>query len=190
MIVGVSGSTRSGTTLVMGMLHAGGLPTYAENNVAFESHDIFRLPADHAWLDAVEGKAIKLLEPLYLAPLPIRDWRFILMTRDEEQQAKSQLKFLNFLGGTLIPERSWKRMAKSLRTDVPRMRALLGERGAVLEIAFEAVLAKPFDVAEKLADFVGMPLDCRAMAQRVIPRSPKNYPGLLETRFLNDGVHS
>lgn len=180
-IIAVTGSTRCGTTLLMRMLNAGGIPAYAENLVSFETPRIFDLPADSSWLSECEGHAVKLLEPLYLLPLPRLEWRFILMRRNPREQARSQIKFMNMLG-TPVPDSALEPLIASLRADLPKMRKTLGRYGPVLDVSFEEVLERPLETAYRVEKFVGKrnALDTNAMAAQVIARSADCYPGLLE----------
>lgn len=180
MIVAVCGFPRSGTTLAMAMLDAGGLPAYADNRVAFESERILTLPDETAWLADAEGHAVKLLEPLHYTPPLGRDWRFILLRRDPHEQARSYVQFMQMVARVKISPRAVGTLADSFRADYPKMRDLLAERGPVLELAFEDVLADPRRAARLLAGFVALPLDVPAMVACVVPRSPCCYPGLLE----------
>lgn len=179
MITAVTGSTRCGTSLVMGMLHAGGVPAYADNFVSYETSKVLGLPRHAEWLVLCEGKAVKLVEPLYLMPLPRRSWRFILMRRDPMEQAKSQIKFIRMLGTPIADDApTLGVLAASLKADLPKMRRQLGKLGPMIEVAFEDVLADPLGSARRIEAFLGVPLDTDAMAARVIPRSPACAPGL------------
>lgn len=179
-VTAVSGSTRCGTTLVMEMLHHGGIPAYADNLDSFETRKIFSLPREWAWLVECSGRCLKLLEPLHLAPLPAIGWRFILMRRDPIEQAKSQVKLLRALGGMDVAADAVPTIAESLRRDYPKMRRQLVRAGPTMELAFEDVLARPLASAERIAMFLGLDLDTTAMAGVVVPRPPECLPGLLE----------
>jgi hypothetical protein len=177
-IAAVTGSTRCGTSMVMRMLHRGGIPAYADNLRSCESSRVLGLPSDTAWLPECRGHALKLLEPLYRLPLPSASWRFILMKRDAREQARSQLKLVELLDLGAPPPLAVAEAA--LRADLPRMRQVLLRRGPVLELRFEQVLADPLQAASRLERFLGVPLDKGAMVAEVVPRSPACYPGLLE----------
>ena len=73
MIVVVSGLPRSGTSLMMQMLQAGGMPLLidglrpadADNpNGYWEYEPVKRLQQDHSWIPKAEGKAVKVVSAL------------------------------------------------------------------------------------------------------------------------------
>lgn len=183
-VTAVTGAARCGTTLVMRMLDAGGVPAYADNRVSFETDKILRLPTDSAWLRECRGKAVKLLEPLYLAPLPSIDWRFILLSRDPEEQAKSHLKFLRMVSGLDVSDTEIPKLAASLRKDYPKMHKMLIRSGPVLTLRFEDVLSKPHSTALTIEGFLDRRLDISAMAACVVPRGPACLDYLLETSLV------
>lgn len=189
MIVCVTGSTRCGSSLMMRMLHAGGIPAYADNLVSCESLNVNRLPSDTSWLHEAEGHAIKIPEPLHYIPPKDLDWRFIFMRRDYQEQAKSQVKFANLVMGMDLPARAVKVLARSLADDYPKMLALLKERGPVLEVSFENLLTQrvEWDALDALDALAGQPLDHAAMVAQIVPRSPRCLPGLLELALMGAG---
>src|SRR6185369_4839956 len=92
-IIVVSGLPRSGTSLMMQMLHAGGVPIAADHLRAPDEHNprgYFELEAvktihesrDLKWLEDVRGKAIKIVSFL-LGWLPeSNDYLLLFMRRD------------------------------------------------------------------------------------------------------------
>ena len=71
----VSGLPRSGTSMMMKMLHTGGLDvltdeirTADEDNPKgyYEFERVKQLPQDTAWLPEAEGKAVKVISALLL----------------------------------------------------------------------------------------------------------------------------
>ena len=86
MITIVSGLPRSGTSLLMQMLDAGGYPVLCdderhadEDNPRgyFEYTPVRRLEQDNRWLADAEGKALKVVSPL-LYHLP-KDFNYCLL---------------------------------------------------------------------------------------------------------------
>ena len=79
MIVIVSGLPRSGTSLMMQMLQAGGMPLLIDDlrpadtdnpNGYWEYEPVKRLQQDKSWIPQAEGKAVKVVSALlqYLPP--------------------------------------------------------------------------------------------------------------------------
>ena len=183
----VTGSSRCGTSLMMRMLHAGGVPVYCEPGnvgISFETNQAVRLPAAHAWLNECEGKAVKILEPTTFRPPSGPTYRFILMQRDVWEQAKSQVKFLRVVGGIrAVRMEDVPRLARGLVQDYPKMLEFLQGLGLVLPLRFEEVLAEPGLMARTVQAFLGRPLDTDKMAAQVFPRDPRCLKGLLEAAW-------
>ncbi len=103
----VSGLPRSGTSMMMQMLAAGGLSvlsdgirTADEDNPRgyYELEAVKQTKQDPSWLAGSEGKAVKLIHAL-LTDLPVdRPYRVIVMRRKTETVVKSQAVMLERLG--------------------------------------------------------------------------------------------
>ena len=103
-VVIVSGLPRSGTSAMMQMLAAGGMPVLTDgrrgadaDNPAgyFELEAVKAIARDPGFLDRAAGKAVKIVHAM-LNHLPIdRDYRVILMRRDRDDVLMSQRKMLD-----------------------------------------------------------------------------------------------
>ena len=103
MIVVVSGLPRSGTSLMMQMLQAGGMPLLTDGRRAADGDNpkgycefepAKRLKDDASWLGAAEGRAVKLVSALLFDLPPERRYRVIFMTRDLDEVLASQRDLL------------------------------------------------------------------------------------------------
>jgi hypothetical protein len=103
-IVVVSGLPRSGTSMMMRMLQAGGLEVVSDNLRAaddgnpmgyYEDERVKQLQdGHHQWLDSAIGKAVKVVSPL-LEYLPRRhSYKVIFMLREVEEIVASQRRML------------------------------------------------------------------------------------------------
>jgi hypothetical protein len=107
MIVVVSGLPRSGTSLMMQMLRAGGLPVLTDNERKpdednprgyFELEKVKKIKQDNSWLDEAESKCFKMVSML-LYDLPReRRYKVIFMLRDMAEILASQARMLERLG--------------------------------------------------------------------------------------------
>lgn len=95
MITLVSGAPRSGTSLVMRMLGAGGHPLRYDEPESFECTGFPRID-----LDAAEGRALKWLDPFGMGgfPPPGRAYRIIALTRDAREQTRSMVRLMGAVG--------------------------------------------------------------------------------------------
>jgi predicted AlkP superfamily phosphohydrolase/phosphomutase/tetratricopeptide (TPR) repeat protein len=87
----VSGLPRSGTSLMMQMLSAGGMEMYIdgkrkadENNPRgyFEHEDVLRINRDTKWLHEAANKVVKIVSPLLTSLPPRFHYKIIFMERD------------------------------------------------------------------------------------------------------------
>lgn len=197
MITVVTGMARSGSSMMMQMLAAGGMEIYAESPTSGEHSDVLRLPKETAFLEQCEGKAIKVLD-VHRNRLPrTHDYCFIWTQRNSIEQAKSHQKMLGLLMNRTFTWAETKGLAKALDIDTPRVQDFLRRQyGAhVLVIQFEDVLAAPAIYAGEVAEFIrerafvaggidAVPrLDLDRMAAVVLPRSRKCLPNLLEDQI-------
>lgn len=103
----VSGLPRSGTSMMMQMLEAGGLPIFTDQErVADESnpkgyyeHEAVKsLARNKKWLSQSEGKVVKVIANLLPHLPPSHRYKIIFMERDLHEILSSQRKMLQRLG--------------------------------------------------------------------------------------------
>lgn len=186
IITVVAGIPRSGTSMMMKMLHAGGMPVFADDLLSYETNLVRELPQNWRWLRNCQGKAVKILDPHKHAPHSLYTYRFIWMDRNPLQQAKSSRKFMQAIGLPFSRHEvaAW---ARSIERDVPECLEVLKRRGEVLRVRFEDVLSHPQREAKRVADFCGL-VAVDEMAGVVIARRPECLPYLLELELLKKEV--
>jgi len=180
MIVIVSGLPRSGTSLMVQMLHAGGMPLLldaqrpadADNpNGYWEYEPVKRLYEDNTWLHQAEGKAMKVVSPLlqYLSPHYV--YKIIFMQRPLPEVLASQAVMLQRRGVQESPGDAQTLQARFSQHLDQTMRWLaLQPHITVLPISYQATIADPRTTATQVVQFLGMPLAADAMAGAVDPR--------------------
>src|SRR5262249_52395120 len=111
----VSGLPRSGTSVMMQMLSAGGLPVLTDQIRAadddnprgyFEFERVKLIRQDKSWLDQASGKVVKMVH-LLIPELPgDREYRIVFMRRRLEEVLASQRKMLQRSGkvGASVPD--------------------------------------------------------------------------------------
>lgn len=185
----VCGLPRCGSTLTMRMLAAGGLPTIG-TEPDYEDDCMLWGRVSVATLDAIEGKAAKLLEPQRVTARIFDPDRVcvIFLRRDAVQQAASHIKMLRWAGRRVDDSRRARRlMEASLRSDTARATAMLRRSGCQsLVMPFEYLVSAPHQAAHYLAAFASpiATLDESAMAGVVVPRPVTCLPGMLEDHQL------
>ncbi len=184
-IVVVSGLPRSGTSMVMKMLEAGGLPiltdglrTADEDNPKgyYEVERVKDLAqeADRSWLAQARGKGIKVISYL-LKSLPASfNYQVVFIRRDLDEVLASQRKMLGRRGET--EETPPERMRALFEDDLWRASYQLKRRPEfeTIELHYSAVLAQPLEEARRLTAFLGGSLDPEAMASAVDPQLYRN----------------
>ena len=184
-IVVVSGLPRSGTSMIMKMLEAGGLPvltdglrTADEDNPKgyYEVERVKGLAAetDKSWLAEARGKGLKVISYLLKSLPPQFNYRVVFIRREMEEVLASQRKMLARRGETEAtpPER----MRALFEDDLWRASYQLKRRPEfeTTELHYSAVLDRPLEEARHLAAFLGGGLDVEAMAAAVDPQLYRN----------------
>ncbi len=175
----VSGLPRSGTSMMMKMLEAGGLPvltdqvrTADEDNPKgyYEFERVKQIEHDQAWLPDAQGKVVKMIAAL-LKHLPADyAYKIVFMRRDIEEVLASQREMLVRRGeptDTVADER----MAALFAKHVEQVESWLGAQPNVdaLYVHYSDVLGNPLDQARRVNQFLGGVLDEEAMAAVVDP---------------------
>ena len=189
-LIVVTGLPRSGTSILMQMLAAGGIQVLSDGLRAadednprgyLEFEPVKNLLMDSKWLVEHRGKAVKIVAPL-LAALPSGlACRVILSERNLDEVLDSQDRMLARLNPrrAATPER--RRMLKDeyVRT-LARVEALLARRPStqLLVIQHGDLISDPVAAAEKLNRFLGGAFDVAKMAAAVDPNLHRNRAGL------------
>lgn len=181
MITIVTGLARCGTSLMMEMLHHGGMCVHADNFMSYESEDANGLPERTEWLDDIGGHAVKVIDP-HANRLPFdRAYRFLWMHRDYKEQARSQIKFMR-KSGRHVNGGNVQGLASLLEDDtrriVPWLRAY--PLGRLHVVRFERLIRRPRLASKDVNDFLGSWLDVDAMSERVVDRPVRCLNYMLE----------
>lgn len=175
----VGGLARCGTTLMMHMLHAGGVSCIGAKP-AFEVDEINHRAVNLDFLARHPGHAFKLLDPHMTALPDGLDAVVIWLDRDVDEQARSQAKFVQMLAGAPRPNRAqMRRWAAGLRADRPAALACLS-RWPGLVMRFEDLIEAPQVSALQVAVFLApyWRLNAGAMAAQVRPRPSTCAPDM------------
>lgn len=175
----VSGLPRSGTSLMMQMLSAGGLSaltdekrTADESNPRgyFEFEPVKRLRADQAWLDEARGRVVKIIH-LLLRELPADGrfaYRVIFMKRPLDEILASQRVMLEREGKKSADAAMLRKIFQQQMADTE---SFISNQAvfSYLPIEYHDVVRSPLDSAKKIQAFLGRDLDLEAMVRAVDP---------------------
>lgn len=170
----VSGLPRSGTSLLMQMLAAGGIEPLTDGERPaddgnprgyFELEAVKRLPSDAAWLADAPGRCVKVVHP------PVRHlpegppYRVLWLRRDPLETVRSQAELLTRLGTPAEDGLSDERVAAILSHQAAETRAQLEGRPdvACLDLEHRELVHAPRAACERIAAFLGGGLDLEAM---------------------------
>ncbi|WP_340075889.1 alkaline phosphatase family protein [Leptobacterium sp. I13] len=179
-IVVVSGLPRSGTSLMMQMLDAGGLDILTDENRKadesnpkgyYEYNPVMRIHKDNSWLHLGKDKAVKIVAPLLQHIDPQYRYKVIFMKRDLHEIIKSQQKMVG-----KDPEALPMRLLESY-TKLLSMVNIWKEKEPSVELLYvdyKEVLSNPSKVLSKIAQFIGKDLDTTAMQQCIDPSLYRN----------------
>ncbi len=187
-LVVVSGLPRSGTSMAMSMLAAGGVPlvedgqrTADEDNPKgyFEDERVkdLHLGQDNTWLRAARGHAIKIISYL-LEHLPDdNNYQVLFMIRDLEEVLASQRKMLERRGEPQDSDDERMRTVYEQHLWKVRYRLRRYPKFQLLEVPYREVLEQPREHAERMREFLGRDLDISRMTAVVDERLYRNRAG-------------
>jgi hypothetical protein len=180
----VSGLPRSGTSVMMQMIHAGGMPALTdavrqadEDNPRgyFEFERVKQLKTDTAWLADAGGKVVKMVHLLLLDLPATHRYRVVFMRRDLDEVLASQKKMLDRHGraGGQLPAAQMKSL---FQQQVDKVLAWAKQQPHVelIEVRYADLIADPAREAGRLNSFLGGALDEAKMAQAVDPTLYRN----------------
>jgi hypothetical protein len=179
MITIVSGLPRSGTSLMMQMLAAGGVPILSDGERRadvdnprgyLEWERIKQLPREPALIAEAEGKAVKVVSQLLLSLPAGHEYRIIFMQRPLPEVLASQAEMLRHRG-TGNPAADDTVIVKAFQNHLYEVNTSLAGRCdvKVLRVPYHRVLNETKTVAEEIVSFLGIPLDTDAMARQADP---------------------
>ncbi|MBN1935680.1 MAG: sulfotransferase domain-containing protein [Anaerolineae bacterium] len=173
----VSGLPRSGTSMMMKMLQAGGMPILTdqvrqadEDNPKgyYELERVKQIQDDQAWLQAAQGQAVKVISAL-LPKLPSSyTYKVIFMHRVMQEILDSQRQML-VRRGEPTDKVSDEKLAAAFEKHLKSVHQWLVQQPNidVLYVNYNSILKAPLQHAREIDAFLGLGLDTVQMAQAV-----------------------
>ena len=185
IITVVTGLPRSGTSLMMQMLQAGGMEIFTDGGRApdksnpqgyFEHEKVAGLlrQDDPSWMIPARGKVVKVVAPL-LTSLPFRlvdgigkqSYRVIFMERAMDEILRSQA---TMLAGDSSVAHGPTDIGKVYQQELRDARAWLAQLGIpALEVDYARLVAEPQEVADEVARFLDNGVSAKSLAASVRP---------------------
>ncbi|NOH01919.1 MAG: sulfotransferase family protein [Chloroflexi bacterium] len=188
----VSGLPRSGTSMMMKMLEAGGMSPLTDNlraadadnpNGYYEFERVKKLPqGDSAWLADAQGKVVKIVA-VFLPYLPPQfDYRIIFMQRSVREVTASQHTMLEHRGNS--QQVSAEELIALFQKHLNQVDAWFKTQPRVkrLDVNYNDLLRNPAPYIENIRLFLDLGLDSEKMGaivdpnlyrQRVNPEAPQ-----------------
>lgn len=177
-IVVVSGLPRSGTSMMMAMLEAGGMTLLMDGERQadldnpkgyFEFARVKKIATERAWISNARGKAVKIIS--FLLPKVPANFTFkvIFMRRALSEVLSSQQRMLE-RGGEKAPQddETMKQLYEKHLREIGEWMAAQSHID-VLYVDYGDTLVNPVETALRVKDFLGMDLNLAATVAAVDP---------------------
>ena len=173
----VSGLPRSGTSMMMQMIAASGLPILTDDARVpdrsnprgyFEHEAVKRLARESGFVSSASGMALKVVSPL-LPRLPSGPhYRIVLMKRDLDEVLRSQARMMGGAAANSPADREGEDgiLRAAFTKSVAQARAWIENDPNTLglEIEHGEALCEPLQVARRVAEFLGRSSETDALA--------------------------
>ena len=180
VITVVSGLPRSGTSMMMSMLEAGGIPVLTDNlrkadedNLKgyFEYEQVKLIEEDQSWLPQAEGKVVKLISALLKHLPPDYHYKIIFMRRKIEEILASQKRMLERRGepSDTVPD---DLMAQLFENHIQEVQTWMDSHPSIdyIEVDYNKALENPEEEIKRVTEFLGCDLDVSEMMKIIEPR--------------------
>ncbi len=187
MITIVSGLPRSGTSLMMQMLVAGGMTPLSDGERAADADNprgylewerVKTLPNDPACIAEAEGRLVKVISRLLLSLPPGHDYRVIFMERPLTEVLASQDQMMR-RRGTYKEGANPAAIAAAFQKHLRDVYAWMDGKSYVksIRVAYHDTLKEPERISQNIAEFLGIPLNVEAMTAQVDASLYRNRNG-------------
>jgi hypothetical protein len=179
-LVVVSGLPRSGTSMLMRMLDAGGIPPLTDKVRSadddnprgyYEFEPVKKLrEGDFTWLPQAQGKAVKVISALLAYLPPTQTYKVLFIQRAIAEILASQRKMLIHRGED--PDKvSDAEMSQYFEKHLAQVTAWLAEQKNIstLYVDYNRMLKDPAPFVQQIDQFLGGGLDVEKMIAAVDP---------------------
>jgi len=177
VITVVSGMPRSGTSLMMQMLAAGGMPILADEvrppdadnpRGYYEWEPAKLLPQQPDLIAQAEDRAVKVISQLLFALPGSHHYRIIFLTRPLTEVVASQAEMIRRRGTSGAPL-GQAALVAALEAHLKQVKTWIADKVniAACFVEYHQTLHEPRSTAEAIQRFLGIPLDTEAMARQV-----------------------
>ena len=178
-IVIVSGLPRSGTSMMMQIITAGGIPPLTDNirkpdddnpKGYYEFEAVKKTRQDPSWLDGAPGRVVKMVHLLLYDLPPDRQYHVVYTERRIDEVIASQNRMLERMGkaGGDVSDEQAARIFRQQIDDLKKW--LAGQQNfKVLYVNYNELVQGNRDMIERINDFLGGGMDREAMFKVIDP---------------------
>jgi hypothetical protein len=181
-IIIVSGLPRSGTSVMMQLLDAGGVPAVTDKVRAadpdnprgyYEYEKVKQIERDASWLPDVRGKCVKMVSQLLPKLPPTERYKVVFMERDFAEMLDSQERMLKRLGKPAAPR---EQIVPAFEQHLERVHQWLSRQPnvAVLRVRYRCLVERPAEEVARLNEFLAGRLDVERAVGAVDPSLYRN----------------
>jgi len=180
----VSGLPRSGTSMMMQVIEAGGIPALCDHIRSgdddnprgyYEFEPVKKTKTDPSWVPGACGRVVKVIYSLLYDLPPDFQYRVVFMERALSEVLASQKKMLERRGqqGGAVPE---EKMAALFRSQLASFEHWIRNQKnfSMLRVDYAAMIADPVAAVDKVNAFLGGSLDRNAMISAVDAKLYRN----------------
>jgi hypothetical protein len=193
----VSGLPRSGTSMMMRMLEAGGMDVAVDNireadednpKGYYELEKVKDIKNDYSWLDNVQGKVVKMVSMLLYELPSTRDYNIIFMQRDIGEILASQRTMLQRKGNR--SDINDEEMGKLFNRHLEEIENwLAGQKNIhVLYINYKDVIEDPCKIVHVINHFLNKALNIEKMVETVDGLLYRQRSALIKTSDVTTGI--
>jgi hypothetical protein len=180
----VSGLPRSGTSMMMQALEAGGMPVLTdhirksdEDNPKgyYEFEPVKKTKTDSSWVPEAVGKVVKMVYRL-LYDLPEGyEYRVVFMRRNIEEILLSQNIMLE-RSGQNSNDVSTEKLAEMFKRDLEKIESWISNQGnfSIISVDYKEMIESPIAQSQRVNGFLGGELDIEKMSLVVDPSLYRN----------------
>jgi len=193
----VSGLPRSGTSMMMRMLEAGGMDVAVDNireadednpKGYYELEKVKDIKNDYSWLDNVQGKVVKMVSMLLYELPSTRDYNIIFMQRDIGEILASQRTMLQRKGNrSNINEEEMGKLFNRHLEEIENW--LAGQKNMrVSYINYKNVIEDPRKIAQVINHFLNETLNIEKMVETVDKSLYRQRSALMKASDVITGI--
>lgn len=176
-IIIVSGLPRSGTSMMMKMLEAGGLEPLVDNirtadednpRGYYEFERVKKIKEDQRWLEEARGKVVKIISRLLLDIPAGYTYKVVFMRRDVDEILASQQQML-IRRGEPTDKVSDEKLTEIYSKHLKQVDSWMRDHDdlAFIYVNYRDALQNPIDTAKQVNNFLGNTLDLESMVDVV-----------------------